>query len=252
MQRSLGDWGGNIVAFVLVVVLNVLSNTLPINGQSMSEISAKYPSLFTPAGSTFSIWGVIYIGLLLFVIYQALPGQRRNGQIASISRLFQFNCVANAAWIVVWHYDLLAISLLIMLLILASLVAIYRRLLPSRENGTLVERAIVRLPFCIYTGWITLATVANLSVLQNANGWDDIGLSAVTWTLVKLATVGAIAATVVICLRDIAFGFVVAWAAYGIAVKQVATPAVSGAAFMLVLLALFLIVRELVVRFQRH
>ena len=252
MQRSPSDWVGNIAAFVLVIVLNVLSNSLPINGQTMPEISAKYPSLFTPAGFTFSIWGVIYTGLLLFVIYQALPAQRHNNLIAGISRLFQLNCVANAAWILAWHYDLLAVSLLIMLLILGSLIVIYRRLLPLGETGTLIERAIVRLPFCIYTAWITLATVANLSALQNARGWDDIGLSAVTWTLVKLAAVGAIAATVVITLRDVAFGFVVAWAAYGIAAKQMATPQVSGAAFMLVLLALLLNVREIAVMFRRR
>lgn len=94
MQRPLLDWGGNLAAFMLVVVLNVLSNALPINGQTMPEISAKYPSLFTPAGFTFSIWGVIYVALLLFVIYQALPSQRNNETIAGISRLFQINCVA--------------------------------------------------------------------------------------------------------------------------------------------------------------
>ncbi|MGB5257057.1 MAG: hypothetical protein WBN44_07355, partial [Woeseiaceae bacterium] len=78
MQRQFSDWGGNIVAFSIVIIVNYLSNALPINGQSMAEISAKYPSLFTPAGFTFSIWGIIYLALLAFVIYQALPSQRGN------------------------------------------------------------------------------------------------------------------------------------------------------------------------------
>ena len=76
MRRPFSDWGGNLAAFVLVLAMNTLSNVLPLNSQTMPEISAKYPSLFTPAGFTFSIWGVIYLGLMIFVIYQALPSQR--------------------------------------------------------------------------------------------------------------------------------------------------------------------------------
>lgn len=236
MTRDIKDWGGNVAAFLLVIVMNVLSNALPINNQTMAVISAKYPSLFTPAGFTFSIWGVIYLALLVFVVYQALPAQRQNQSIAGISRLFQINCIANAVWIVVWHYELLAVSVLVMLVILASLILMYRKLIG--------ESLILRIPFSLYTAWISLATIANISALQINSGWDDIGMSAIQWTLVKLALAGAIGASVIVKLRDIAFILVVAWAAYGISVMQIDTPAVAGAALTLCLLALMLGARE--------
>ena len=194
MQRPLSDWGGNLAAFVLVVVLNVLANALPINGQTMPEISARYPSLFTPAGFTFSIWGVIYLALLLFVVYQALPSQRNNETIAGISRLFQVNCVANASWIVVWHYDLLTVSLLIMLVLLVTLILIYRALLDAVKHASLTQRLLLHVPFSLYTGWIVVATIANISIVQTGNDWDNIGLTAVSWTLLKLALAGAVGA----------------------------------------------------------
>ncbi len=236
MTRDIRDWGGNIVAFLSVVVMNVLSNALPINNQTMPVISAKYPSLFTPAGFTFSIWGIIYLALLVFVVYQALPSQRQNQSIAGISRLFQINCIANAVWVVVWHYDLLAASVLVMFAILATLILIYRKLVG--------DSLILRIPFSLYTAWISLATIANISALQISSGWDDIGMSAVHWTLVKLALAGAIGASVILKARDIPFILVVAWAAYGISVMQVETPAVAGAALTLCLLALMLGARE--------
>lgn len=236
MTRAFKDWGGNIAAFVVVIVMNFLANALPINGQTMPEISAKYPSLFTPAGFTFSIWGVIYLTLLVFVFYQALPGQRQNQSIASISGLFQINCILNAVWIMAWHYDLLVISVLLMIAILSTLILIYRRL-----RGASI---LLRLPFSLYTGWITVATIANLSVLQISRGWDDVGLSAIEWTLLKLAVAGSVGAAMVIKGRDIAFGLVIAWAAFGISVMQQATPSVAGGAMTLCLIALLLAAAE--------
>ena len=244
MQRQFLDWGGNIVAFLLVILVNFLSNALPINGQSMTEISAKYPSLFTPAGFTFSIWGVIYLALLAFVIYQALPAQRDNPAIARISRLFQINCAANAMWLIVWHYDLLNLSLLVMLVMLVTLALIYRSLLGVLDGAPTAQHLALHLPFSLYTGWITLATIANFSAVQTGNGWDNVFLTAVSWTLLKLAFAGAIGATVVLRYRDPVFVLVVAWAAYGISVMQSATPAVSGAATSLALLSLLLAARE--------
>ena len=251
MQRPLSDWGGNLAAFLLVVVLNGLANALPINGQTMPEISAKYPSLFTPAGFTFSIWGVIYLALLLFVVYQALPSQRDNQTIAGISRLFQLNCVANASWIVAWHYDLLAVSLLIMLILLVTLILIYRALLDEVRNASIAQRLLLHFPFSLYTAWIVVATIANLSIVQTGNGWDNIGLTAVSWTLLKLALAGAIAATVVLRYGDVVFVLVIAWAVYGISVMQSATPAVSGGASTVSLLALLLAMYEAAARLRR-
>jgi benzodiazapine receptor len=248
MQRSLRDWGGNIVAFIGVIIVNGMANGIPLNGQNTGEISAKYPSLFTPAGFTFSIWGLIYLSLTAFVIYQALPAQRGNQTLAKIGPLFVANCVANAAWIIVWHYDFLWLSLLLMAAILLTLMQIYRTLLAAGPAGSKSEWLFLRLPFSLYTGWITVASIANISCVQIAMGWDNAGLSAVDWTLLKLAIAGAIGATVILRLRDIPYVLVIAWAAYGIASRQVETPEVVGAAATLSVLAVLLAVAEVIRR----
>ncbi len=244
MQRSVSDWGGNLVAFTVVILINQLANALPFNDQTQAEISAQYPSLFTPAGFSFAIWGLIYLALLAFVIWQALPAQRKSGKIASVSRLFQVNCALNALWMVVWHYDLLALSMLVMLAILTTLVVIYRRLLATLRTAPFIEHLVLYLPFSIYTAWISVATIANASVLQLAYGWNDIGMSAIEWTLFKLAVAGAVGATMIVKVRDVPFALVIAWAAYGISVKQSATPAVSAAAQTLSVLMLLLVLVE--------
>jgi hypothetical protein len=251
MQRSLSDWGGNMVAFSVTILLNVLSNALPINDQSMTEISARYASLFTPAGFTFSIWGLIYLALLVFVVWQALPAQRMSRKVAVISPWFKLNCLANALWIVVWHYNLLVLSMLLMLVILVTLIRIYAVLIAEIETAPFREHLVLYLPFSVYTGWIVVATIANASVLQTAWGLDDAGIAAVDWTLVKLAFAGAIGATMLLRFRDIPFALVVAWAAFGISVMQSGTPAVSGAATTLSLLMLFLTMRDGVLRLFR-
>ena len=252
MNRSISAWGGNIAAFVLVIVVNTLSNALPFNDQSQTEIAAKYPSLFTPAGFTFSIWGVIYLGLLVFVVYQALPAQRQNASIARLDVPFKINCASNAIWLYVWHHDMIFLSLLIMFVILATLVTIYRRLYARIDRASITERLALHLPFSLYTGWVTVATIANASILQYAYGWDELLLSSVSWTLLKLALAGAVAVTMVIRYGDAVFVLVVAWAAYGISVMQSPTPAVSGAASSLALLSLLLAASEGVSRLAKH
>ena len=252
MKRPARDWGGILVAFAFVIVMSVLSKALPINGQSMPEFSAKYPSLFTPAGFTFSIWGVIYLFLLLFVVWQALPAQRDSEKIGAISTYFQVNCLLNGLWILAWHYDLLVISLVIMLGILLTLVFIYRSLLARIDTAPMTEHLVLYMPFSLYTGWITLATIANASVLQTANGWDDVVLTVVQWTLIKLALAGAIGVTVLCKYRDPVFAAVLVWGTYGISVMQRGTPTVAGAAATLSILTAILIAFELASRIRKR
>jgi hypothetical protein len=242
MTRAASDWGGNILAFGLTLALNAMATSIPLGGQTPSEISAKYSSLFTPAGFTFSIWGIIYLGLLLFIIYQALPGQKENAFLARISVPFKINCVANAAWILAWHYDFLVLSVLIMACILVTLIAIYSAVDSQHTRAPRAERLLVHLPFRLYTAWICVASIANISIVQTAMNWDNLGTDAITWTLLKLALTGAIGASVIARKGDIAFILVVAWAAFGISVKQIETPAVAGAALSLSMLAVMLAV----------
>ena len=238
MERKFADWGGSIIAIIAVLAVNYLSNAVPLGGMTQKEISDLYPSLFTPASFTFAIWGVIYLALAGFVIYQAVPAQRNNALVARVSQLFILSCIANIAWIFCWHYGLLALSVVIMLVILYILITIYRALGIAIHPATWSERLFLYLPFSLYTGWITVATIANISVLQTAYGWDNVGLDATSWTLLKLALVAVVAALVVLFRNDVVYGLVIAWAAFGIMSKQVDTPAVVGAATTLVAAAI--------------
>ena len=240
MRRQIADWGGNILGIITVIAINGLANALPINGQGTGQVSAKYESLFTPAGYTFSIWGLIYLSLLAYVVYQALPAQRENALLAKIGPYFLLNCAANSAWIFAWHYELMLLSLFLMLVILGSLIRIYQILGIANGPASPGRRLFVHLPFSIYTGWITVATIANISAVQTAWNWNSLGLAPVSWTLVKLALAGAIGALVVLRRGDIAFALVVAWAAFGIVAGQAAIPEVAGAAAAIGLTALLL------------
>ena len=244
MQRKVTDWGGNIAAFFVMIICNVLSNAVPLNNQTMPMISAKYPSLFTPAGFTFAIWGFIYLSLTFFVIYQALPKQRDSAALGDIGIWFKVSCLANGLWIFVWHYDLLFFSLFLMGVILLSLILIYRALRIVEVAKHSAQRWLVQMPFGLYTGWITVAFIANASALQIAMQWDNLLFSSITWTLIKLALAGAVALTVIFRRNDMVFGLVVAWASFGISAKQVATPEVSGAASMLTILILILVATQ--------
>ncbi|RVU82820.1 tryptophan-rich sensory protein [Leucothrix sargassi] len=232
MDRKISDWGGSIAAFIFVILVNYVSNALPLNGMTQKDLSDKYSSLFTPAAFTFSIWGVIYFFLAIFVIYQALPAQRKSALVSKVSKLFILSCFANVAWLFAWHYEFVSLSLLIMFGILGTLIAIYRALGLNLREATWTEHLCLHVPFSMYTAWITVATMANISVLQNSMGLDNALTDATTWTLLKLAIVAAIAAIVVLRRMDFIYGLVIAWAAFGIMSKQVGTPVIEGAAMM--------------------
>ena len=244
MKRKLSDWAGNIVALVIVIAVNALADILRFGGTTTGGVSAKYSSLFTPAGFTFSIWSLIYVLLIAFVVYQSLPGQRSNESLARISPWFKLGCAANALWMFAWHFEWSMVALLLMIALLVSLVAIYRILGIADSEASAGERWLVQLPFSVYLGWISVATIANMSAMQSALGWNHLGLEEVSWTLIKLAAAGAIAATVTLRRNDVAFGLVVGWAAFGIGAGQAATLSVASAAFTICLLALALAAYE--------
>ncbi len=224
-RRSLLERAAVLAALVLVLVVNWLANALPLGGLRTGEVSALYESFFTPAGFTFAIWGVIYTGLLLYAVYQALPNRADEDRLVSIGRLFVLNCLLNSAWLFAWHYQYLGISMVLMLAVLATLVLTYRKLGEWGDTSLLV-----RIPFTLYLAWICVATLANVSALQTSLDLNDTGLSHVQWTLVKIAVAGAVGASVCLLKRDMLFVLVIAWAAFGIASKQVGVPEVQGAA----------------------
>ncbi len=232
-----------IIGVVATIIINGLANALPINGQQTGEVSDRFPVYFVPAGYVFAIWGVIYLGLIAFAVYQALPSQRENGRLRSIGGLFAVSSVANIVWIFLWHYEQFLLTLPVMLILLGSLIGIYLRLGTGRTRATTLETWAVRVPFSIYLGWITVATIANASQLLFVSGWNGWGIAPITWTVIMLAAAVVVAALMAVTRRDVAYLAVPVWAFIGIALKHAAaTPTVSTAAWVATgLVALLLI-----------
>ncbi|MEM6264819.1 MAG: hypothetical protein AAGI38_20065, partial [Bacteroidota bacterium] len=157
----------NIIGLIGVITVNYLANALPIGGRTTGELSAFYPNLFVPAGITFAIWGVIYLALIGFIIYQAkgLFGSKTGpGALQRIGIWFFVSCLGNAGWIIAWHNLQIELSLLIMLVILGSLIVIYNRQVKRVPDST-ADRWLAQFPFQLYLGWISVATIANATAL---------------------------------------------------------------------------------------
>lgn len=209
----------NLAAFVGMVAVNVLAVTLPLNGLTPGDVSAMYPSLFTPAGYVFSIWSLIYLTLAVFAIYQLLPGQQYNPRLARLGPLFIVTCLFNAGWLFAWHYLQPLLSLPLMLGLLASLILCYERLGIGKSAVSKREGLAVRLPFSLYLGWITVATVANVSVFFLALG-VRVNWFTPAWALLAIIAATLIGATVLRRRGDVAYTLVLVWAFLGIAARQ--------------------------------
>jgi hypothetical protein len=216
-----------LVAAIAMIAVNWLANALPLNGKTTGSISDSFPVYFVPAGYVFSIWGLIYVGVIAYVVYQALPSQRSNPLHRRIGYLFVAGSVANVAWIFLWHYEQFVLTLVAMAVLLVSLVAVYRQLHASPPSGGIAERLAVRVPFSIYLGWITVATIANVTVVLYDLRWDGWGIAPQAWAAIMLVVGGAIASAASLPRGDVAYMMVIVWAFAGIAVKQSATPLVA-------------------------
>ncbi|MBN2536626.1 MAG: tryptophan-rich sensory protein [Spirochaetales bacterium] len=215
---------GNIVAFLATIVVNYLANALPIGGSTTGALSDSYPNLFVPAGITFSIWGIIYLFLLGFIVYQARDlfkkEQNDNKFIDKIGIFFILSSLSNIGWIFVWHYRQIWLSILFMLAILGILLVIYLRLDTGKTKPALLEKIFVHIPFSIYLGWITVATIANITALLVSLGWDGFGFPEYVWAMVMIAAACIITLLVLFTRKDIAYALVIIWAIAGIIIKR--------------------------------
>ena len=221
----------NIAGFIGIIVVNGLANSLPINGKTTGQISDSYPNLFVPAGLTFSIWGLIYLLLGIFIAYQATDLFRKQKQdpayLEKTGWFFLLSCAANIGWIFAWHYERLELSLVLMLILLGSLLSIYVRLNIGKAQATKTERYLVFLPFSVYIGWITIATVANITALLVSVGWKGLGLPETFWTVLVLIVATLITLAMVFTRRDVPYSLVVAWAFLGIIIKRTSSEPLS-------------------------
>lgn len=208
-----------VLTVLATIVVNALANALPINGLGTGEISDRFQVYFVPAGYVFSIWGLIYLGLIAYAIFQGLPSQRENPRLQATGWWVVLGGLVNITWIFLWHYEQFVGTLAAMLVLLASLIAVYLRLGIGRTSVPAAETWAVRLPFSIYLGWITVATVANVTSVLDFLKWDQWGLSDGTWMMIVLAVVVALAALMNFTRRDAAYTAVLLWALAGIGVK---------------------------------
>jgi benzodiazapine receptor len=220
----------NVLAFVVTVIVNALASSLALNGRTTAEVSDLYPTLVTPAGYVFSIWGLIYVLLLVFVVFQALPSQREKPFLKQISFLFVLSGIFNVSWLFLWHYDQIVLSVVLMFALLATLIAVYLRLGIGRSEVSWKERVSVHLPFSVYLGWITVASIANVAAALVSVQWDGFGLANDVWAVLVIAVALLITLAVIATRRDVAYSLVIVWALVGIAVNQSAYPNIVTAA----------------------
>lgn len=209
-----------LITYILMVTVNALANILPINGIGTGEISDSYANLFAPAGITFAIWGVIYILLLGHSLYQLIRRESlfKKEEYKRIGFWFAFSSIINTIWIFTWHYEIIWLSLILMLLILISLIIINMRL--RNVQSTVIESIFIKIPFAVYFGWITVATIANVVTWLVSIEWDGFGISEVLWTDMIILIGALIGFAAILYYKSFSYGLVIIWAYIGIAIKH--------------------------------
>jgi benzodiazapine receptor len=211
----------NILFFALTVIVNSLAgSTTIIGGRNTAQVSDANPTLITPAGYVFAIWGIIYILLGVFVVYQALPHQQGKDYQKKIGWLFVLSSLVNIFWLFLWQSEYLSLSVVLMFLLLVTLILIYLRLGVGKSKVTMGERLAVHLPFSVYLGWITVASIANVAATLVSFNWDGFGVSPETWATLVIAVTLIITMLMLITRKDAAYSLVIIWALVGIGVKQ--------------------------------
>ena len=209
----------NALFFLGVILVNTLSVTLPIGGNSTSEISDMYKTYLTPAGYAFSIWSVIYLLLGGFVIYGFRSSSAAKHSVQTIGIWFIVSCICNMGWLILWHYLYIELSLAAMVLLLVSLIMIYRKT-RNLDSPTSGQQWLVKLPFSIYLGWISVATIVNVSIVLQKNNWDGFGISDSVWAVIMLGVGTLLAVLVSYPYRDRIYPLIFVWAYIAIALEH--------------------------------
>ena len=249
-NSTLLKWA-NIVAFILMVLVNGLAgSTTILGGKNTAEISDANLTLITPAGYVFSIWGIIYVLLGIFVVVQALSSEKGRNYHGKIGWFFVLSSVFNIIWLFLWQFEYLVFSVILMFMILASLIAIYLRLDVGKSKVGLREKLTIHIPFSTYLGWITIASIANVSVTLVSLNWDGFGISQETWATIIVIIALLISILVLVTRKDIAYGLVIIWAFVGISVGQsgnqnIVTLTQAGAIIVLITLVSSIIITKL-------
>jgi hypothetical protein len=224
-------------AIVAAFAVNVYANIAPPNGLTIGDISNKFfgEVQIIPANYAFAIWGIIYLGLIGFGIYQVMPAQRQNTHVERVGYLLVVASLAQIVWVFLFEYQFFGLSVVAMLGILLPLIGIYLRLGIGKERVSRKDKWFVHIPLSIYLAWISVATIVNIASTLYYWGWNGWGISPQVWTIIMLIVAAAIAATIIRNGVDIAYPLVVIWAFVAIAVRQANQPAIAGWAIALAL-----------------
>ena len=238
----------NALSVVIALTVNILASTLPLNGQNTGEISDRFQVYFVPAGYVFAIWGIIYIGWIAFAIYQFGSAQKESPRLRNLGYLFALSGIFNAAWLFTWHYNIFGLSVLVMLTLLGLLVASYLKLNVGRTAVSSAEKWSVDVPFSVYLGWITVATVANVTDYLYFINWNGFGIAPQVWAVIMLVIACVLGLAMTLTRRDSGYVFVLVWSFLGIALKQSAEPLVANSAWAAAILMLVLAIYSIVQR----
>lgn len=220
------------ITFFSMVIINWLAQGLIINGVNPKLISDSYPNLFAPAAITFSIWGTIYLLLAAFTFYQDGLFQGDNKPVKAnllyiVGIWFSISSIANICWIFAWNYYQIALSMFFMIIILMCLIVIHR-MINYGKKYTLKENILIKIPFSVYFGWITVAAIANATTLLVSLKWSRFGISESVWVIIIIIIGMLIGSSIMIRYRDIAYGISIIWAYFGILIEHISYTGYSG------------------------
>lgn len=204
----------NAVTFLLTIGINSLANILPLNGRTTGEISDSFPVFFVPAAYVFLIWFIIYALLAVFTVWQLLPSQLRRPEIRALDLPFAVANIANAGWIVFWHYGYVWTSLATICVLLLALIALYRRSRGKPSDN--LDHSLRQNIWSVYLGWVSVATIANASVALSVAGWQGAPWSGASWCVIMMGVATALALLMLYRERDAIFAMIILWAIIGI------------------------------------
>ena len=222
----------NLVSVIIALTINILASVLPLNGQNTGEISDSFQVYFVPAGYVFAIWGIIYIGWIVFTIFQFRADQKESPRLRNLGYLFAISGLFNAAWLFTWHYNFFGLGVIVMLSLLGLLIASYLKLNVNGSSVSRAERWSVDIPFSVYLGWISVATIANVTDWLYLVEWNGFGIAPQMWAIIMLAVASVVGLLMALTRKDAAYLLVFVWSFVGIAVKQVTAPNVVMAAWI--------------------
>lgn len=199
-----------LLSVLITILVNSLANIIPFNGYTTGELSDDIPIYFVPAGYVFSIWGLIYISQIFYAIYTFFNYSDTDKKIFPYILL---TCIANCAWIFLWHYKLVSLSVVAMLVLLLSLIAIYYE---TSKNGYPLLKSFV---FKLYLGWISVASVANIAAALSLTTWDAFGVREEMWSAIMIGVATILACLTLNLKKDFIYPLVILWAVIGILVK---------------------------------